>query len=79
MRTNLNHRLQALEEARPTQEDQAKLRTHRQARMIVEDREACDLAHELFELTVDGGRVEEIEAVAARLEAGVRILVADRA
>ncbi len=72
-------RLKALEAASPDQREQQKARMHAPVRMIVEDREACDMAHELFELTVDGGQAEVVEDVAARLEAGVRILEAGRA
>lgn len=67
MKSSLSRRLLALEEARPDPQETWKARTHAQARMIVEDREACDLANNLFESTVNGGRAGEVEDLEARV------------
>ena len=78
MKANLSRRLQALEEARPDPQETGKARMHTQARMIVEDPEACDQANNLFESTVLGGRDGEVEDFAARLDDRLRLLEVDR-
>ena len=78
MKSSLSRRLLALEEARPDPRETWKARMHAQARMIVEDPEACDQANNLFESTVLGGRDGEVEDLAARLDDRLRLLEADR-
>lgn len=78
MKSNLNRRLEALEETLPDPQETWKARMHAQARMIVEDPEACDQANNLFESTVLGGRDGEVEDLAARLDDRLRLLEADR-
>jgi hypothetical protein len=67
MKTNLNRRLEALEGNLPAPQETEKARVHAQARMIVEEQEACDLVNQFFELVATNAPDEAIKPVALAL------------
>lgn len=78
MKTNMNRRLQALEEAHPDPNEEQKARVHARARTIVEEQEACHLANKFFEMVATGAPDEEIEPVALALNERLSALEAAR-